>query len=107
VSPKYILLVAKSISVIPLSPYVCIERLRNYMRYHDVANLVTVTKTHMIDEMLCGYRTLKTTGVKISHRISRRACAAVSAALEVSRRPVQRSQQLHNLTILILNLVAS
>jgi hypothetical protein len=77
------------------------------MPYYDVANLVTVTKINMIDEMPCGYGTLQTTGVKIWHQVSRRACAAVSAALDVSRRTAQRSQQLHNLTILILNLVAS
>jgi len=45
--------------------------------------------------------------VRIWHQVSRRDCAEVSAALEVSRRPAQRSQQLQNLTILIVNLVAS
>jgi hypothetical protein len=77
------------------------------MPYYAVANLVTVTKTIMIDEMPCGYGTLRTTGVRIGHQVSRRACAEVSAALEVSRRPAQSSQQLQNLTILIVNLVAS
>jgi hypothetical protein len=77
------------------------------MPYYDVANLVTATKTNMIDEMPCGCGTLRTTGVRIWHQVSRRACAEVSAALEVSRRPAQRSQQLQNLTILIVNLVAS
>jgi hypothetical protein len=76
------------------------------MPYYDVANLVTVTKTKMIDEMPGGYGTLKPTGLKISHQVSRRACAAVSAALEVFCRPAQWSQQLQNLTTLILNLVA-
>jgi len=91
------------------------------MPYYDVANLVTVTKTNMIDEMPCGYRTLRTTGVRIWHQVSRRACAEVSAALEfslracaevsaafeVSRRPAQRFQQLQNLTIPIVHLVTS
>jgi len=60
------------------------------------------TKTNMIDEMPCGYGTLRTTGVRIWHQVSRRACAEVSAALEVSHRPSQTSQQLQNLTILIV-----
>jgi len=50
--------------------------------------------------MPCGYGTLRTTGVILWHEVSRRACAEVSAALEVSRKPVQRSQQLHNSSIL-------
>jgi len=68
----------------------------------DVANLVTVTKTNMIDEMPCGYGTLTTTGVRIWHHVSRRACAEISAALKVSLRPGQRSQQLQNLTIILV-----
>jgi hypothetical protein len=64
------------------------------MPYYDVANVVSVTKNNMINEMPCGYETLKTTGVKIWHQVSRRACAAVSAAPEVSRRPGQQWQQL-------------
>jgi len=56
------------------------------MPYYDVGNLVTVTKTNMIDEMPCGYGTLRTTGVRIRN--------------QVSCRPVQRSPQLQNLTIL-------
>jgi hypothetical protein len=82
---------------------------------------VTVTKTIMIDEIPCSYGTLRTTGVRIWHQVSRRACAEVSAALEatrracadvaaaleVSRRPAQWYQQLQNLNILIVNLVAS
>jgi hypothetical protein len=56
------------------------------MPYYDVANLVTITKTNMIDEMPCGYGTLRTTGVRIRN--------------QVSRRPAQRSLQLHTLTIL-------
>jgi len=57
------------------------------MLYYDVANLVTVRKISMIDEMPWGYGTLRTTGVRIRH--------------QVSRRPAQRSPQLQNLTILI------
>jgi hypothetical protein len=60
------------------------------MPYYDVANVVSVTKTNMINEMPCGYETLKTTGVKIWHQVTRRASAAVSAAFEVSRRPAQQ-----------------
>jgi len=58
------------------------------MPYYDVANLVTVTKTNMINEVPCGHGTLRTTGVRLRH--------------QVSRRPAQRSQQLQNLTILIV-----
>jgi hypothetical protein len=60
------------------------------MPYYDVANIVRVTKTNMINEMPCGYETLKTTGVKIWHQVSHRAFAVVSAALEVSNRPAQQ-----------------
>jgi hypothetical protein len=91
------------------------------MPYYAVANLVTVTKTIMINEMPCGCGTLRTTGVRIRHQVSHRPYAKVSAALEVSHRPctevsvapevshrpAQRSQQLQNLTILIVNLVPS
>jgi precorrin-6B methylase 2 len=65
-------------------------------------NLVTVRKTNMINEIPCGCGTLRTTAVRIWHQVSRGACAEVSAALEVSRRPAQMSQQLQNLTILIV-----
>jgi len=54
----------------------------------------------MINEMPCGYWTLWTTGVRIWHQVSRRACVKVSAGLNVSRRPAMRSQQLQTLTIL-------
>ena len=75
-----------------VSVCIYIERLRQYMPYYDVANLVTVTKMNMIDEMPCGM--LRTTGVRIWHQVSRRACAEVSAALQVSCGPVLRSQLL-------------
>jgi len=58
------------------------------MPYYDVVNLVTVSKTNMIDELPCGYGTLRTTGVRIQY--------------QVSSRPAQRSQQLQNLTILMV-----
>jgi len=58
------------------------------MPYYDVANLVTVTKTNMINEIPWGCGTLRTTAVRIRH--------------EVSRRPAQRSQQVHNLTLLMV-----
>jgi len=54
------------------------------MTYYDIVNLVTVTKTNMIDDMPCGCGTLRTTGVRIRHQ--------VSAALDVSRRSALRSQ---------------
>ena len=50
------------------------------MPYYDVSNLVTVTETNMIDKMPCCDRTLRTTGVRLQHQVSCRACAAVSAA---------------------------
>jgi hypothetical protein len=58
------------------------------MPYYDEVNHVTGTNTNMIDEMPCGYGTVTTTGVRIRH--------------EVSHRPAQRSQQLQNLTMLIV-----
>ena len=59
------------------------------MPYYDVANLVTVRKTDMMDVMPCAYGTQRTTGVRIRQ--------------QVSRRPEQRSPQLQRLTILIVN----
>jgi hypothetical protein len=57
---------------------------------HDyVANLVTVTKRNMIDQMACGYRTIRTAVVRIWHQFSGRAAS--------------RSQVLQNLTVLHLN----
>ena len=64
------------------------------MPYYDGGNLVTVAKANMTDEMPCGCGTLRTTGVRIWHQVSRRACEEVSAALEVSCAPVLRSQLL-------------
>jgi len=66
------------------------------MPYYEVANLVTVTKTNMIDDMPCTYGTLRTTALGIRHKVSSRA------ALEVSHRPARMSHPLQNLTILIV-----
>jgi len=71
-----------------ISKCIYIEWLWQYMPDWDVASLVTVTKTKIIDEMPCGYGTLRTTGVRIRH--------------QVSLRSAQRSPQLQNLTILIV-----
>jgi len=85
---------------------VCIytERHKQDMPYYDVANLVTITKTNMFNEMPCGYGTLGTPGGRIRHQLSRRACAEVVAAFEVSHRAAQRSQQLQQLNIKIVKL---
>ena len=53
----------------------------------------------MIDEMPCGDGTVRTTGVRIRHQVSRRVCTEVLAALEARHRP---AQQLQNSTILIV-----
>jgi hypothetical protein len=50
------------------------------MPYCNVANLVTVTETNMIDEIPCSYGTLRTTQVRIRHQVSRCACAEVLLA---------------------------
>jgi len=73
-----------------------IEILEWCMPYDEVTNLVTVTKTNMIDDMPCAYGTLRTTALRIRHQISRRA------ALDVSHRPVRRSHPLQYLTVLIV-----
>ena len=56
----------------------------------------------MIGEMPCCYGSVRTTGARIRHQVSRRAYTEVLAALEVSRGPAQRLQQLLNLTILLV-----
>jgi hypothetical protein len=56
--------------------------LKEFMPYYELANLVTVTKTNMIDEMLCADGTLRTTALKIRHQVS------LKAAVEASHRPV-------------------
>jgi len=66
------------------------------MPYYEVVNLVTVTKTNMIDDMPCAYGALRTTALGIRHQVSRRA------ALEVSHRSAGMFHLLQNLTILIV-----
>jgi len=86
-----------------ISVSIYIQSHRWYTPYYSVlTHLVTVTETNMIDEMLCGYGTLGTTGVRIQHKVSGRAAAEVSATLEVSRRAAQRSQLLQHLNNLIV-----
>jgi len=60
------------------------------MPYYDIVNQVTVTKMNMIDEMP---RENTAPSLPQSH-------AEVSAALEVSRSPVQMSQLLQKSSIL-------
>ena len=43
------------------------------MPYYEVTNLATLTKTNTIDQMACGYGTIRTTAVRIRHQVSRRA----------------------------------
>jgi len=64
------------------------------MPHYDVANLLTVTKKNLIDEMPCGCGTLRTTGVRIWQETSPRACAKVSAAHNGFCRPVLMTQLL-------------
>jgi len=66
------------------------------MPSYEVGNLVTVTKTDMIDDELCPNRNLRSTVLRIWHQASHRA------ALEVPHRPAQRSLPLLNLTIPIV-----
>jgi len=61
----------------------------------------------MIDKIPSGYWTLRTTGVRIWHEVSRTACAVVSSAPKVSCWSAEWSEQLQNLSILIVNLIAS
>ena len=56
-----------------LTVCIYIEILQYCMPYHEVANLVSVTNTNMIDEMPCAYGTLRTTALRIWHQVSRRA----------------------------------
>jgi hypothetical protein len=67
-----------------ISVCISIERLGSYLQYDDVENVVTVEMTYMIDEMHCGYGTLRTTEVRMLHRVSQRVCSVVSAAFEVT-----------------------
>jgi hypothetical protein len=49
------------------------------MPNYDVVTLVTVTKTSMINKIPCVFGTIRSTGVRIWHK--------VSAGLDVSHRP--------------------
>ena len=72
-SPGAPLIMLKVPSAARLTVSIYIERLRYYMSYYDVANLVTVTKIDMIDEIPSSYGTLRITDVRIQHQVSRRA----------------------------------
>jgi hypothetical protein len=50
------------------------------MPYYDVANLVTVAKTNMIDEMPCGYGTLRTTGENMVPSLPQSLCRGLSSS---------------------------
>jgi len=68
------------------------------MLYFDVMNVVTVTKTNMIRRnalWLSKNHCCENTAPSLPQ-----CCGAVSAALELSRRAAQRSQELQNLIIL-------
>ena len=58
------------LSVARFTVWMYIERLRYYMPYHDVANLVTVTNTNMIDKMPSGYWTGWLSAAWIQHQVS-------------------------------------
>jgi len=66
--------------------YVYIERDldRQYMPYYEEANRVTLTKTNLIHQMRSGHGTIKTSAIRIWHKVSRRAAQKSQAALEVS-----------------------
>jgi len=53
--------------------YIYIDFNRYYMPYHDVVNLVTVTKMNMIAETPCSYGNLRITAVTIQDHVSCRA----------------------------------
>jgi hypothetical protein len=84
-----------------------IERLRQCMQCYDGSNVVTVTKTNMINEMPCCCGTVRHHDVKKCHQTSYWACAEIPAALQISRWHVPRSLQLQHLAMLIVNLVSS
>jgi len=68
------------------------------MPYYDLANVRTVTTTNMISRntfWLCKNNWCENRAPSLVQ-----SCTAVSAALEVSRRSAQRSQELPNLTII-------
>lgn len=92
------------------------EIVRLYMPDYGISNLVTLTKTNIIDEMPFGDGTLRTAGVgnmaaslrkSLRRGLSYASCllqtwAEAPAAQHVPRRPGQRYRQLQHLTIVIL-----
>jgi hypothetical protein len=50
-------------SVARLTIFIYIEIVKYCMPYYEVVNLVTVTKTNMIDNLPCAYGTLRTTAL--------------------------------------------
>jgi hypothetical protein len=58
------------------------------MPYYDVSNCVTVSIINMTDKMSCCCGTLRTTGGRICHQDTRRACPEVSARNIVGSRRV-------------------
>jgi len=48
-------------------------RVRKYMACYDIANLVTAAKMNTIDEIPCSNWTLRSTAVRIQHKVSGRA----------------------------------
>jgi len=95
----------------PLTTLKCrmyIERPRyQYRPYYDLANVVTGSKTDMIDEMPCSYRTLGTSAVRICHQVSSRA---VQRSQQLSKSPADLYRGLSSVKILLCfqwNLVTS
>jgi len=87
--------------------HIYLECLGQCTPYHNVANLVTVTKMNMIDEMPSGYGTLRTTAVRIWHPVSCRA-AQRSQLLSKSPADLRRGLKYFNRSLPYMsNLVAS
>jgi hypothetical protein len=68
----------------------------NMSYYNVLVNLVTVTKTIMIDKMPCCYRTLKTTTVRIRHQVS---CRAAQKSQLLSKSPTDLCRRLSSSSI--------
>ena len=74
-----------------ISIWIYVDRHKQYMPYYDVVKFVSVTMTNMINGLASCYGTLRTTGARIWHQVSSRACAA---AFELSHSPALGSQKL-------------
>jgi len=61
------------------------------MPLYDVANVVTVTKMNLILEIPCGYGTLRTSAVRIRHKVSHKA---VQRSQLLSKSPTDLSRGL-------------